>query len=195
MTLLEILLLLIIAYGLLANARRKQPAKPQPERTTPSKRNQALDEALREIGEAERHITDQLYSELDEALREIREALGMRWPEPEQRQAPLPEKTETEFRSLEQPPGPEFYSLEDTPPDTRAQKQATLHDHTTALDRPLGNEAEQQAMPTRQAQLWLRRLRHRKGVQEAMVLAELLGPPRARSPWQPRLSSNEIRRS
>ncbi len=170
MTLLEILLLLIITYGLLAGARRKQPAKPQPERTTPSKRDLAL----------------------EEALREIREALGepMRRPTSEQKREARPVATETEFRSLEQPPGPEFYPLESTLDDTAPQEKRVLHAHSPALDQPL--ETHHFATPSRQAQGWLRRLRHRKGVREAMVLAELLGPPRARRPWRPRPGSNEI---
>ncbi|GEM_PF-546647 len=171
MTLLEILLLLIITYGLLAGARRKQPAKPQPERTTPSKRDLALEEALREIREA---------------LRE-----PMRRPAPEQKREARPVATGTEFRSLEQPPGPEFYPLESTLDDTAPQEKRVLHAHSPALDQPLRPEANHLATTT-QAQNWLRRLRHRKGVREAMVLAELLGPPRARRPWRPRPGSNEI---
>lgn len=189
MTLLEILLLLIITYGLLASARRKQSAQPQAKRTPPSKQDQALEEALREIRETESHITNQLYNELEGALREIREALGIRWPASEQQQTPQPEEAEPMFRSLEQQAGPEFRSLEGTPKPF-SQPRVAPHVHPPALDQPLRIETDHRAAPARQARLWLQCLRHRKGVQEAMVLTELLGPPRARRPWQPRLGSH-----
>ncbi|WP_243664182.1 hypothetical protein [Rhodothermus marinus] len=59
----------------------------------------------------------------------------------------------------------------------------------------LDEESPSDSKPTRgqaRARFWLERLRQREGVREAIVLAELLGPPRARRPWRPRIGSDYI---
>ncbi len=163
MDLLEIILLIFITYGLLAAGRRKNRAQKPPTRTAPP-RDPALEEALREIREA------------------------LRWPEAETKQetrAPADE----EFRSLEQTRTlesrtPEFYSLEAAPLET------SFHSMPEPDKGPLADS--EPARGQERARVWRERLRQQERVREAIVLAELLGPPRARRPWRPRLGSEHL---
>lgn len=163
MNLLEILLLIFITYGLLAAGRKKTGAKKQPSRTA-SPPDPALEEALREIREA------------------------LRWPEPETKQKTRASADE-EFHSLEQARTlesrtPEFHSLE-APPLETSFRSVPEPDESPLSDAESTRGQER-------ARFWLGRLRQREGVREAIVLAELLGPPRARRPWRPRIGSDHL---
>jgi len=163
MDLLEILLLIFITYGLLAAGRKQTRAKKQPSRTASSP-----DPAL------------------EEALREIREAL--RWPEPETKQetrAPADE----EFHSLEQTRTPESWT-----PAFHSLEASLLEPSFSSVPEPdesLLSDAKS-ARGQERAHFWRGRLWQRESLREAIVLAELLGPPRARRPWRPRIGSDHL---
>ncbi len=163
MDLLEIILLIVITYGLLAAGRKKTRAKKQPSRTA-SPPDPALEEALREIREA------------------------LRWPEPEtKRETRAP--ADEEFHSLEQ-----TRTLESRTPEFRSLEAAPLETSFRSMpepdERPLSDS--EPARSQERARFWLGRLRQRESIREAIVLAELLGPPRARRPWRPRIGSDYI---
>ncbi|AEN72873.1 hypothetical protein [Rhodothermus marinus] len=123
---------------------------------------------------------------LEEALREIREAL--RWPEPETKREARASADE-EFHSLEQ-----TRTLESRKPEFRSLEAPPLETSFSSVPEP-DESPLSDAEPARgqeRARFWLGRLRQREGVREAIVLAELLGPPRARRPWRPRIGSDHL---
>ncbi len=160
MNLLEIFLLILVTYGLLAAGRKQK--KKQPTRA-PALSDPALEEALREIREA------------------------LRWPEPETKRETWASKDE-EFRSLERMHTP----ASQTPPfhSPEASPLETLFDRGQEADEVFSPEPKQAR--ARVQTHWLGRLRQREGVREAIVLAELLGPPRARRPWRPRFGLDHL---
>lgn len=160
MGLLEIFLLILITYALLAVSRQKK--RPAP---TASRRDQALEEALREVREALRSSTSE-------------------------RERPVWASSEDEFHDLERnfswsaetARGSALPKLEASGGKTEAAPEADKAS-TVIAKGPLSNA---------RAHFWLSRLCQRESMWEAIVLAELLGKPRARRPWRPRLGSDHI---
>ncbi|MDQ7039797.1 MAG: hypothetical protein Q9M35_02560 [Rhodothermus sp.] len=121
---------------------------------------------------------------LEEALREIREAMRRSASEDERRS---PASFDETFHNLEQTSPSEAWASS-TPASLRlesAPKQIVLRPEGTPA--PATETTLEQARRTEAVRLF-DSLQLRKRAREAVVLAELLGPPRARRPWRPPLA-------